>query len=747
MSRRLKVFIFIFVGMAANSSFAATPRTITISTATQMNVLDLSQGDALPASGVPRQMALAKRAYLSSDRANCLKWLKSIPKNAPAVSHWSSLMELECALMGSSPDLKDLNRILGRIKKNSEWFLTGSFSERLKSAFAKGLVVQARLQAKSQRQKAWGVISEALTYQHWMEPEQRADLFALAGEVSFVNQDLVAAKDFFQKSLRIKPSKELQSRMDSIVVALEPKSEAPLVSLALDFQKGPMATEDEQKIYHRMSSAVASKDYISAIGDGVSLLNQFPGGFYSNSVDEQISSLFMGMASGDREKWDQLKPRVLRGLRKASGDRLLSWSQLSFRRGKYRAAYELAETAAEKLEGQESSGRAYSVAAQAARASSELDLAIKNYRVIIEKFTGASYFHESLFSLGLIYFRNEKFSEAVASFEKLLSSQGSESFEYRALYWTWRSLQELKMERASGIQDLLIQKYPMTLYGIQALAEKSGGTIELAPSSPKDRVVKIKLRLFPEELATWERFHLLLKGGWLDEAQAELGSLPPPQTAEEFLVFSKLYADARGYVKSIQMMNEAWDLDPRYAYQKELLKWIFPFSYRSQISLVGKQLGLEPVWIQSLIRQESAFNPRAVSRSNALGLMQLLPGTAQEVATTMKKGELAIPEDLFKPDENVAMGSRYLKKMLSRYEDNLPFALAAYNAGPTRLTRWLNGAQVTLTEDQLWVDELPWSETSFYVKAILRNILIYQLLDQGRLKLTSPIWKISDKGP
>ncbi|MAV90827.1 MAG: hypothetical protein CL676_05355 [Bdellovibrionaceae bacterium] len=737
----------IFMGlMLANPSQAALPRSISISTKKSFQTVDLNQGEALPASGLPRQMALAKRAYLKGKKSECLKWVRVVSSKAKTLRHWSALMELNCALM-DEPQLGDLNRILSVFRKNPEWLLVGPSVNELRKSFSQGLVLRARLQAKSQRQKAWEFISEALTYQEWMDPEQRADLYAVAGEISFVNQDLLAAKDFFEKSLKIKPSKELQNRMDSILTALKPESQAGVPApIGIGFNQGPSATDEEKKIYQRMNAAISSKDFLSAISDGVALLNQFPGGYYAEDVENQVSSLFMGVATGDDQKWEQIKERTLKALKKAPGDRLLNWGRLAFRRGKYRAAYDLAEASADKLDNEERAGRAYLLAAQSARSSKELSLAIKNYRVLTEKFTGESYYQESLFELGLIYFRSDKFSNAAATFEKLLSSENSQDFEYRSLYWAWRSLKNLEMKRSQEFQDLLLSKYPMTLYGMQALAEKNNGIIQLNPSKGPMKPIQIRLRLFPEELQAWERFAVLLKGGWLEEAQKELSYLPAPQTAEEHLVYSKLYSEARGYVKAIRLMNKAWEMSPSYAYQKELLEWIFPKNFKKDLLAAQKKTGVNDTWLRSLIRQESAFNPRAVSPSNALGLMQLLPATANEVAMEVGRGPLDLPNDLFQASRNIELGSRYLEKMLNRFDGKLPFALAAYNAGPTRLSRWLSGAKIPLTETELWVDELPWAETSLYVKAILRNILIYELLDKGQLDLTSPIWQISSKG-
>jgi len=723
---------------------AAPVQTLKVSTSTPFRVLALNEeGVALPKSGLEREMALAKQGELKGDKAQCLKWSHRVALKAPSIAHWATLMELNCALM-ETPALKDLDPVLARVKKHPQWLLSSPFADKLRKSFVSALVAEAGLLGKSQRTKAWAVINEAFSYKEWLPQEQQADLYAVAGEISFVDQDLLAAKDYFSKSLRLKDSTQTRSRLDSILLAMNPKQDQEVTASEMDFQRTPPATKEEEALYQRMTAAVASKDYVSALEDGVNLLIKFPRGFRAEETQSQVAGLYLGMATGPEKNWSQIKSRILRDLKKVEGERLLKWANLSDARGCYQEAYELADAAAEKMEGQAAAGSAIYLAGRAAQASMESDLAVKKFRMITEQYTGAPYFFDSLFRLGLVYYKQKNFSEAVASFEKLLSSSGGEDFEYRALYWTWRSLQNLKMERAKNLQDLLIQKYPMTLYGMKALAEKTDHVIKLSEEK-KTKVVAVMIHVLPDQMEAWNRVPLLLKGGWLSEAQAELNLLPEPQTAEEYLVYSRLFSVAHGYVNAIRLMNKAWELNPEYAYQKDFLAWIFPLNFQKEISSFASKRQLEPVWVRSLIRQESAFNPRAVSRSNALGLMQLLPATAQEVATDLNAKISALPQSLFQPELNVNLGSTYLKRMLNRYQGQLPFALAAYNAGPTRLDRWLKSSGTEIKDGDLWVEELPWSETSFYVKAILRNILIFQILDQGQLKVSPPIWQISAK--
>jgi soluble lytic murein transglycosylase len=183
--------------------------------------------------------------------------------------------------------------------------------------------------------------------------------------------------------------------------------------------------------------------------------------------------------------------------------------------------------------------------------------------------------------------------------------------------------------------------------------------------------------------------------------------------------------------------------------QASILKIIFPIEYQTADTRESKTFDLPQEWIRSLMRQESSFRPDAKSSSNALGVMQLIPPTGNEVAKDLKVKNFTIPESLLDPDINIKLGTAYLARMIRAFGGNVPLGLAAYNAGPQRLKRWLEArkdlndilSQRTSAPDaEIWMDELPWDETSFYVKAILRNWLIYRLLDGSKVKLADPIW-------
>ncbi|WP_296809625.1 transglycosylase SLT domain-containing protein [Thiocapsa sp.] len=146
----------------------------------------------------------------------------------------------------------------------------------------------------------------------------------------------------------------------------------------------------------------------------------------------------------------------------------------------------------------------------------------------------------------------------------------------------------------------------------------------------------------------------------------------------------------------------------------------FPLAHRSLVEEQAWQRGVEPDWILAVIRQESVFAGTLASHAGAIGLMQLLPGTALEVAQTL---DLDPPSrwDLLDPSVNITLGSGYLTRMRDRF-GHVALATAAYNAGPARVARWLPDACL---EADLWILSIPYLETRRYVERVLAYRVIY----------------------
>ena len=133
--------------------------------------------------------------------------------------------------------------------------------------------------------------------------------------------------------------------------------------------------------------------------------------------------------------------------------------------------------------------------------------------------------------------------------------------------------------------------------------------------------------------------------------------------------------------------------------------------------------GLDPYLVAALIRQESEFNPDAVSPMKAYGLMQLLPSVGRSLAR--KDGERRFStSELLNPDINLKLGTQDLRRSINEYGGQIEYALAAYDAGDTPVRRWI--ALGNYHDVAEWVESIPYSETRNYVEAIVRNRALYR---------------------
>lgn len=178
----------------------------------------------------------------------------------------------------------------------------------------------------------------------------------------------------------------------------------------------------------------------------------------------------------------------------------------------------------------------------------------------------------------------------------------------------------------------------------------------------------------------------------------------------------------------------------------------FPLAFRDSMQDAAKQVDLPLQWLFAITRQESAFMPDARSAVGALGLMQLMPATAKQVA----RGErMQIDNNqLLQPAVNIRLGSAYLRDLAQRYNGNRVLATAAYNAGPNRISNILRTQTAPLSAD-VWIELLPYKETREYVQSVLAFAVIYSqrlgqpapLLNKSEREVGTPELKLGNSAP
>lgn len=159
--------------------------------------------------------------------------------------------------------------------------------------------------------------------------------------------------------------------------------------------------------------------------------------------------------------------------------------------------------------------------------------------------------------------------------------------------------------------------------------------------------------------------------------------------------------------------------------QDIILKKIYPTKYSEYVYKYAEEYSVDPILVFAIIKAESNFNPNVVSSSNAIGLMQLMDTTAEEIA-----GKLSINfmkgASLYNPELNIQLGTKYFSNLMKEYDNNYLLALTAYNAGIGNVKKWIE--QGIIKPDGSDIENIPFKETNNYVRKIVRDYKIYKEL-------------------
>ena len=752
-----KLFLFTIWGLIAQFSWGAGITVVNLSLDQVIEAPRWMYDTKVKVKGsaLTQLMVDAKKGLIAKDRAACISALEKSYPLGKSLGPWLVLNQLQCAQIkdkAGKVSAPALATAVAKLDAQPRWLLSGPSSSQLRAQFVGSLLLLAEAQSKTDRAGAWKTIDKLAQVQNWMSLEERANTYRWAGELAFIEQNLMAAQDFLTRSLSEKDSAEIRARVDSIRSSLlkkkEPVSAAPPVPKKSD-EVG--ISEEERDLASRMNRAYDSQDYVSAVEDAIQLLQKFPGSRRSMEAADMVLDVYLTLANRTDEKFRNVRASIVKEMKKADAGRLSRWANNAYARGNYLDALSLAEKSYEKYNGQVEATKVLLLAGKAGVACGEYGEAQGHFEKLVKLHGGTTEAAEGAFRLGLLEFRRKRYSQASTYFERVLALNSGTDFEYRSLHWQWRAQQKLDPAKAGPYAQALANKYPFSYYGLRAQAELNGNEVKLTGGNAG---VKTELRLLEGERMAWERFLILLKAGWFKEAEKELDALPDAQSNEERLIRAKLWALTMRYDLAIQDISKAIEEDPQLA-QIPVLKIVFPEEYSPWVDKESKATGVQANWIRSLIRQESSFRPDTKSPANAHGLMQILPTTGAELAKDLRIKDYLGSESLLMPDINIKIGTYYLARLIRQFNGNVPLALAAYNAGPTRLRRWLSArkdlgpmetAASSSPEVEVWLDELPWEETSFYVKSILRNWMVYQLLDGSKLTLTEPMW-VDAKAP
>jgi len=368
----------------------------------------------------------------------------------------------------------------------------------------------------------------------------------------------------------------------------------------------------------------------------------------------------------------------------------------------------------------------------------DYDHAIENFREAHERFPQGARSAYAHWKAAWLSYRQGRLEEAKKEFTQHVQTYPESNEVAAAVYWRGRIAEEQNdPATARAWYAKVVSRYRNYYYG--QLARIRLDQIGDSPANQEPLLERIPLLPRPSgasqqvvppvaELRV-EKSKLLENSGLTDFAIKELQAAEGGRGANwATLEIARIYREGGQAHRALRFMKSAV---PSYfaidisSLPRLYWDYLFPRPYWIEMRRFALENQLDPYLVAALIRQESEFNPGAVSRANAYGLMQLLPVTGRKTAKDLHLRGFRT-ENLLVPNTNLQLGTRYFSRMLQQYSGKTEYALAAYNAGPHRVQDWLNGGNYRDIAE--FVESIPFTETREYVQAIMRNAQIYRRL-------------------
>ncbi len=351
----------------------------------------------------------------------------------------------------------------------------------------------------------------------------------------------------------------------------------------------------------------------------------------------------------------------------------------------------------------------------------------------------------SLWQAAWLQYRQGHYERAEHMWRHIARQFPEDVWRPKVLYWLARTVAHRgDLSNAQVLYHRVMTDFPYTYHGFQARQQLRRLSVPIPIFAAQERAYlpweqpsSVSLSSPLTTQPTRQHFHLirtreLQQLQMYRRARREIRALEThlPQTHATQYLIASLLADNRAHLAALKRLNHVVGaLTPLQVrgLTRDFWALLYPQRFLAPVTKQAAKHGLSPYLILSLIRQESVFNPRAVSRVGARGLMQLMPATARHVARQAGIKRLRLKQ-LFDPQTNIALGTRYFAAQLRHFDNNPVFALAAYNAGPHRVKTWRQ-RWPELPMDE-FIEHIPFKETRLYVKLILRNLFVYESLYQ-----------------
>jgi soluble lytic murein transglycosylase len=370
------------------------------------------------------------------------------------------------------------------------------------------------------------------------------------------------------------------------------------------------------------------------------------------------------------------------------------------------------------------------------------DEAIARYRQVAKSGEPASQRAEAQWREGWVLYRTTRYQEAISVWRQIVDQKDSD-FEPQALYWIARSYGHVDAVKSKEMFALLCQRFPYTYYCQLAREQtdmsvsgptKQEGSVVAASSTPSAAEVT---QTSVQDNQTSSRMQIELQPAYRRAVELRTLGLEPDAARELAALTDRYSRDPEVLAALSMMLNEVGAYHHalrlvRSRFREKLERtggvvtdglWsvAYPTGLIPTIKMSGAN-GVDPFLVAAIIREESQYDWRAVSRVGAIGLMQVMPATANTVAQQHRLPSLT-REDLFDQEINIRIGARYVEQLFTQFSGNLVQTIAAYNAGPLVVGTW--AATFRGRSEDEFVELIQYQETRQYVKRVLRSYKEY----------------------
>ncbi len=363
----------------------------------------------------------------------------------------------------------------------------------------------------------------------------------------------------------------------------------------------------------------------------------------------------------------------------------------------------------------------------------QIPRALEFYRRLITEIPMDPSAEEAVWRLGWLAYREGRWAEAIKILEGHVARRPNSPLAGQFGYWIGRSAERAGLpEKAASAFRGVCSRFPRSYYCRQA--DSRLARLKLPPTARdpdlRGRAASEngdRLPNGPSPALVGDRHYAiareLLRLDLKSEARRELGALSDRYASDRgnILELVGLFYSAGDYPRGLRLIRthfqdfieKGGDGLPNRFWEGAYPRYVVDLLPKKE-DTAGS---VDPYLVAAVIREESAFDPNAVSRAGAMGLMQLLPSTANWVAARMGLTSYR-PEMITDHDTNLRLGAWYLAHLIERFNGNFVFAIAAYNAGPEAVGRWANESASNMDE---FIESVPFSETRFYTKRVLRS--------------------------